>query len=220
MDIYLRNLIRLASAAPESASSAASSPPASPHSTAAAAHGPEAAAAVEAHVWHSIVATSHHRRVHLMAPEVHTDIDSRTDRPDREYAGQSLEIQYSTARLQTMTDIGRRTHTHTHRERERAGKRGNFLHRTIIIGFIICAWPGLKRVFFMPGWLVLFALTLMVLPRNSVSLKSRAFATASASWNSIYAKPFGLPNLSVRMVTRLTIPQPLKCTWSSSGFVP
>ena len=127
MDIYLRNLIRLASAAPESASSAASSPPASPHSTAAAAHGPEAAAAVEAHVWHSIVATSHHRRVHLMAPEVHTDIDSRTDRPDREYAGQSLEIQYSTARLQTMTDIGRRTHTHTHRERERElGREGIF----------------------------------------------------------------------------------------------
>ena len=126
MEIYLRNLIRLASAAPESASSAASSAPASPHSTAAAAHGPEAAAAVEAHVWHSIVATSHHRRVHLMAPKVHTDIDSRTDRCDREYAGQSLEIQYSTARLQTMTDIGRRTHTHTHtqRERERAGKRG------------------------------------------------------------------------------------------------
>ena len=62
-----------------------------------------------------------------------------------------------------------------------------------------------------PGTFVLFGLTLISRPFKGVQSSKSAFATASASQNSRYAKPFGWPPGPVGMVTRLTAPHPWKC---------
>ena len=79
--------------------------------------------------------------------------------------------------------------------------------------------PRPPRPAFIPGTLVRLALTRIFRPWISVSESAMAFGTASASRNSTYANPLGLSYLSVRIVTRLTVPHAAKCFWSSSGVV-
>ena len=67
-----------------------------------------------------------------------------------------------------------------------------------------------------PGLLVLFGITFMLLPFNKLPSSAIAVSTLSLSANSMYPKPFGWPlNLSHIIVTLLTPPQPLK--WASTS---